>query len=283
MLNSNANLTISVGSTVDALTLGAGATAATVTNNGTISAVDGEGDATIGGSGTVGEVSNASLALKYATTAKDKFSTAYSTDPGKANLDWDTLITAVHFYEQAVDAEADVTLLTNYYKGITILDMNGKNKSKYAISTGVFELFTGLSDLKLSTTKITDLGGLVGLTDLKKLDVSANNITNLGALVNMTNLEELNISNTKITDLNVLVKEGNVSRFANLVNLQATDISTLTSIAGLVHVANDGTQSASVIWKLAGSTLSSDTDNHIGQINGAKDAATFNAPALPLM
>lgn len=156
--------------------------------------------------------------------------------------------------------------------------MSGKKTSKYTISTGALVDFTGLSNLNLSGTGINELGGLANLTSLKTLDISNNKISDLGALANMSNLSTLNVSHTNITDLNVLVKENNSTRFTRLVNLQATNISTLTSIAGLVHVALNDQQQANVIWNLEGSTLNSDTDNHINQINANKELATFNAP-----
>lgn len=180
----------------------------------------------------------------------------------------------------ARDAEADVSTLESNYAAITTLDMSSKKTSRYAISTGVLVDFTGLTSLNLSDTEITELGGLVGITTLTSLDISKNPISDLGALVDMSNLATLNVSNTNITDLNVLVKEGNATRFANLVNLQATNIATLNSIAGLVHVAINDVQSDAVTWNLDGSTLSSDTDGHINQINSAKDSATFNAPTV---
>ncbi|ATP39006.1 hypothetical protein CSE16_02640 [Solibacillus sp. R5-41] len=157
--------------------------------------------------------------------------------------------------------------------------MSGKNTSRYTISTGALVDFTGLTNLNLSGTGISELGGLVALTSLITLDISGNQISDLGALANLSNLSTLNVSRTNIADLNVLVKENSSTRFTNLVNLQATNISTLTSIAGLVHVSANATQNSSVKWDFTGSKLTSpDAQNHIDQINASKNDAVFIAP-----
>lgn len=137
--------------------------------------------------------------------------------------------------------------------------MSDKSTSRYDISTGVLVDFTGLISLNLSNTGISELGGLAGLTNLQSLDISDN----------------------PIAEINVLVNDDTSTRFVNLTALKATNISTLTSIAGLVHVSANETQSAGVTWNFTGSTLTSaDAQNHIDQINATKDSATFNGPTV---
>ncbi|MED3549349.1 hypothetical protein P4449_02745, partial [Cytobacillus praedii] len=195
--------------------------------------------------------------LEQAIAAKENFKTAYD----NKNLDWDTLITAIHYLNVAEKAGADVKALKDYYADIDSLDMSNKDSSKYEISTGALVDFTGLTSLNLSgVTSITELGGLVGL---KKIST-------------------LNISGTKVKELNVLWNE-TAARFPDLTNLQAANIDTLTSIGGLVEVTNAaGFSPAGLTWNLGGSTLAKDPDNHIGHITAKfqNNEGAFTAPTL---
>ncbi|MFC7685790.1 leucine-rich repeat domain-containing protein [Ureibacillus sp. GCM10028918] len=269
-------MSIAPNAAIDRLTVTAEKTV-DITNEGTIQQITGTGSITLTGNGNVEIVSNASVALQYAINAKEKFEEAKTT----GNLNWDTLITAIHFYEEAKEIGAEVSSLTEYYSSIASLDLSEKSESNYDISTGALVYFTGLTKLDLSKTGIKEIGGLVNLTDLETLDISGNEIEDLGALANMSNLSELNISNTSIKDINVLVKEDTTTRFVDLINLQAQNIPSLTSIAGLVHISINDVQTDSVTWDFSGSVLAgTDAQNHIDQINATKDEASFIAPTV---
>ena len=152
-------------------------------------------------------------------------------EEGSDALSWDDIITAVHWYaEVTVPSETsevsgiqngvlkfqddDDDTIANFknaiidsvkknYAEITELNMSGKQDSQYTISTGALKYFTSLEELNLSDTGITELGGLVTLTNLKTLNLSDNALPvaatgglDLGALAVLTKLEDLNLSNT---------------------------------------------------------------------------------------
>jgi hypothetical protein len=206
-------------------------------------------------------------------------------------VNWDTIIRAVHIYDRAKESGANSAggeiqtsfdTLTTAYAEIEELDLSGQTESVYDISTGALQPFTGLKTLNLSNTGIEELGGLVGLTNLENLNVSDNEITDLGALVGMDDLTTLDISGTSLTELN-LFWAGPAARFANLTTLNAKNITTLESIAGLVEVANAaGFNADGITWDLSGSVLASDPDNHIGMIEAkvAEKQGTFKPPLL---
>lgn len=231
----------------------------------------------------------------------NKLKTDLASDGGKENLTWDTLITAVYWYETAktdVDKldSGDVktasnnilNTITTAYANINHLDMSGKTTSQYAISTGALIHFTGLEDLNLSGTGITEAGGLKDLTALEKLDLSNNkgiDNTSFGALVDMTALKELNLSGTGVTDIGGLTGTGgsgvadtlttldisntgvtklesiwgadtaSTPAFSALKTLTAQNLA-LESISGLARITEQNNFTASeYTWDLTGSTL----------------------------
>ncbi len=259
--------------------------------------------------------------LDKAEEWKTKFETALGSDAGKADMTWDTLITAVHYYQEAqADSknapEANqesitqrLAALTNYYASVTALNMSGKTESQYAISTGALIPFTGLETLNLSGVKLTEAGGLVDLTNLKTLNLSKNDGLNdemFGALANMSNLTTLDLSGTTVTDLGGLaatgcasslvnldisgtkvakletVWTGSVAAFPALKRLTAQDL-TLTSISGLVEIANSaGFNATGLTWDLSGSNLTSDAGGHVQQItNKFGQNGSFTPPTVP--
>lgn len=246
---------------------------------------------------------------------------------GDDKASWDTLITAVYYYQQAqnyvngltgegkTNAEATLQEITSGFAAITTLDMSGQAESKYAISTGALEPFTGLTSLNLSNTGISDTGGLVGLTSLEKLDLSGNtgiNNTHFGALANMSSLEELNLSGTSVTDIGGLTGSNNdgvadtlttlnisntgvtklqsvwnetASAFPQLKTLIAQGLE-LESISGLVQISNaNGFDAAGITWDMSNSTLTN-TETNLSNINELReafsDAGTLNPPTVPV-
>ena len=263
-----------------------------------------------------------------ASTADDLTNAQTALNELKAELEsddkasWDTLITAVYYYQQAqayVDgltvgedktaAEAALKEISDGFAAITVLDMSNQSTSQYAISTGALVPFTGLTELNLSNTGISETGGLVGLTNLVKLNLSGNkgiNNTHFGALANMSALEELNLSGTGITDIGGLtgadekgvadtlttldISDTGVTKlesvwngrnaFPQLKTLTAKNL-TLDSISGLVEIAN-GADLQGVTWNLSGCTLTDNVDKtHVEQITKAFEETdnTFYGPA----
>ena len=267
--------------------------------------------------------------LTNAQTALDDLKTELEGD-NKAS--WDTLITAVHYYQQAqnyvegladgADKTAAETILqgiTDGFAAITTLDMSDQSSSRYAISTGALEPFTGLTSLNLSNTGIRETGGLAGLTRLETLDLSGNtgiNNTHFGALANMEALTDLDLSGTGITDIGGLTEandkiegsdgvadtletldisntgvtrlesvwNGTASAFPELKTLTAQNL-TLDSISGLANIASQsGFVADGITWDLGGSTLTN-TETNLDNVNALRvafaGAGTFHAPTVP--
>ncbi len=236
-------------------------------------------------------MSNAETAFKNLGVSENKIE----------GVTWRELTTAVHYFNVAKDTVGiDSTKLGNLdsqFRAIKKLNMSGKeltsletDMTEPASATGVLVPFTGLEELNISGTGVTNIGGLVGLAEIKNLDISDNKFTdenanNLAALAKMLDLVELNISKTSITDLNILVDEENETRFTELTNLQATNLE-LTSIFGLTHVAGKELPEGVITWNLGGSTLTNDGDNanHLSILNtrATEKSIIFTAPTIIL-
>ena len=281
-----------------------------------------------------GDSSNFSSPAYTASVADDLTNAQAALDSLEAELEsdnkasWDTLITAVYYYQQAQNyvngltegdektvAQATLSEITNGFAAITTLDMSDQSTSRYTISTGALEPFTGLTSLNLSNTGIRDTGGLAGLTSLETLDLSGNpgiNNTHFGALANMSALKELNLSGTSITDIGGLtgddgsgvadtlttldisntgvtrlesVWDGTTPAFPNLTTLVAQGLE-LESISGLVEISNaGGFQAEGTTWDLSGSSLTNTETNlsHVSELRDAfASAGTFNPPTIPV-
>lgn len=123
---------------------------------------------------------------------------------------------------------------------------------------------------------------IANLTNLKRLYIAYNlNIKDISSLANLSNLERLGISDTSITNFDLFWNSDTKSaRFPNLKLLQAKNIKTLTSIAGLVEVANEeGFSIERKRWDLTRSILASDENNHIDMIKSVL-GDKFNRPYL---
>ena len=186
--------------------------------------------------------------ITQAVNWKDKFEASLGDDNGAAGMTWDTLITAVYYYQEAEkyvntlnegdvkDAENNrLTELTAYYNSVSALDMSGKSESKYTVSTGALTLFTGLTDLNLNGTGISDTGGLAGLTKLEILNLGGNkeiNNENFGALSDMSVLKNLDLSGTGITDIGGLIGEdgSGVADTLELLDISDTGVTKLESV-----------------------------------------------------
>lgn len=143
--------------------------------------------------------------------------------------------------------------------------MGNVNTSDYAISTGAFVDFTGLTSLDLSNTGITELGGLVNLTSLEELNISGNGITDLNALVNLANLTNLNASNNPLA-----------------INNGASPISALVLIADPMTFDASGKA-----WNLGGITIQDSeglVQSHVNHLRNVftndSNAGGFTAPTV---
>lgn len=262
------------------------------------------------------------------TNAQDALGALEVELEGDNKASWDTLITAVYYYQQAQNyvngltegeektaAQTTLSEITNGFAAITTLDMSDQSTSRYTISTGALEPFTGLTSLNLSNTGISDTGGLAVLTKLETLNLSGNtgiNNTHFGALAGMNDLKELNLSGTGITDIGGLtgtsgsgvadtlttldisntgvtrlesVWNGTASAFPDLTTLVAQGLN-LESISGLVEISNaSGFDADGITWDLSGSSLIN-TETNIGHVSELRDAfvnaGTFNPPTIPV-
>lgn len=195
-----------------------------------------------------------------------------------------------------------LTVLTNLEK-LNLKDTGITN-------VGPLQKLTKLKEVNISNNPITDLGALVGLTELTKLDAANTKVdsNDFGALVNKK-LTYLDLSGTNITFIGPITTNGNSPACADtlayldvsntgltqlqevwngakktaslpqLKTLHAKGLS-LTSISGLVEIANsDDFSDDGVTWDLSGSTLSGkDEANHIGQISAKFASGGFTAP-----
>ena len=193
------------------------------------------------------------------------------------------------------DASDRIEALKDYYEGITQLSLAGEtvpaqNTDQYR---GLLAELTGLKTLDLSDTGIdaTFFGGLVNLS-LTSLDLSGNEeLTDLGGLLLTTgssqtsttvaqSLETLDISNTGVTNLNFLWNSStSAASVPNLTSLTAKGLA-LTSVAGLVQVAEaDDFDAEAATVDLSGSTLT-DTEENRGHLQRL-EAALGDTAGLP--
>ena len=193
------------------------------------------------------------------------------------------------------DASDRIEALKDYYEGITQLSLAGEtvpaqNTDQYK---GLLAELTGLKTLDLSDTGIdaTFFGGLVNLS-LTSLDLSGNEeLTDLGGLLLTTgssqtsttvaqSLETLDLSNTGVTNLNFLWNSStSAASVPNLTSLTAKGLA-LTSVAGLVQVAEaDDFDAEAATVDLSGSTLT-DTEENRGHLQRL-EAALGDTAGLP--
>lgn len=209
--------------------------------------------------------------LYQAEQAKDAFDAAQTND----SLTWVILTDAVDAYNEVPNFLEEVkgikglltdedktklddryASLTNYYENVTTLNLS--NQDIASADLAELDFFSGLTDLNLSSTGISDLSGLTGLTTLKALNLSGNRgITDLSALKDLSTLEALDISGTGVTTADGLA-------FKTIKNLMARNL-TLSSISALEQlVSADGFNVDGVTeWDFTGSTLPDTEDSTV--------------------
>ena len=191
-------------------------------------------------------------------------------------------ITKLDMSNQIIIAGGDSGILAGY-TGLVELNLS---------NTGISEVggLAGLTSLKVldlsNNTGLSDIGGLASLTALTDLDMSNTSVSNLGGILNATGLTTLNISNTKVTNMDFMWNDSDPSdvnhaaRFASLTNLIAKNLS-LDNINGLVQiVSKDGfTNANNAVWDLSGSTILYTHKDHVDAVT-AKLAEKFKAPTV---
>ena len=238
--------------------------------------------------------------LTTAENRQEEFEAAQEADA----MTWDILWSGVGSYSVVKDvtsisgvedASDRIEALKDYYEGITQLSLAGEtvpaqNTDQYK---GLLAELTGLKTLDLSDTGIdaTFFGGLVNLS-LTSLDLSGNEeLTDLGGLLLTTgssqtsttvaqSLETLDLSNTGVTNLNFLWNSStSAASVPNLTSLTAKGLA-LTSVAGLVQVAEaDDFDAEAATVDLSGSTLT-DTEENRGHLQRL-EAALGDTAGLP--
>lgn len=91
---------------------------------------------------------------------------------------------------------------------------------------------TGLVELDLSRSKVTNLRALSTLTGLRSLKLEKCNISDLSPLAGLTQLEHLDLSNTKVTDISPLAGLTRLKSLG-LWNTGVKDFSPLAALTGL--------------------------------------------------
>lgn len=171
--------------------------------------------------------------------------------------------------------------LTKYYENVTTLNLS--NQDIASADLAELDLFSGLTDLNLSSTGISDLSGLTGLTTLKALNLSGNRgLTDLSALKDLSTLETLDISGTGVTTADGLA-------FKTIENLTANNL-TLSSISALEQLVSADSFNADSVtkWDFSGSTLPGTEDNKANvdaiqeALSGAFIPPTLQATPAPV-
>lgn len=234
---------------------------------------------------------------------------------------WEELRNLTFFYQIVSGLSSDPTYgarvtAVNTFITTTVTKLDMSNQTIIAGGdSGILAGYTGLIELNLSNTGISEVGGLAGLTSLKvlnlsnnsaladtadskvlgslagltsleTLDVSNTGVSDLGGILGATGLTTLNISSTKVTNMDFMWNDSDPSdvnhaaRFASLTNLIAKNLS-LDNINGLVQiVSKDGfTNANNAVWDLSGSTILYTHKDHVDAVT-AKLAEKFKAPTV---
>jgi internalin A len=111
---------------------------------------------------------------------------------------------------------------------------------------------TGLRELRLTNTQVSDLSPLAGLTGLTKLWLDGTQVSDLSPLAGLTGLTQLWLDGTQVSDLSPLAGQARLTALL-LSGTQVSDLSPLAGLTGLTVLSLDGTQ-VSDLSPLAGLT-----------------------------
>ena len=95
---------------------------------------------------------------------------------------------------------------------LTSLGLSNSNIEDVSALIPVLSDLTGLRDLNLGNTGMTDLSPLTELTNLTGLYLSGNNISDISPLAGLTNLTSLHLWNNNISDISPLVENTGLGR-----------------------------------------------------------------------
>ncbi|MEZ4684028.1 MAG: leucine-rich repeat domain-containing protein [Caldilineaceae bacterium] len=90
----------------------------------------------------------------------------------------------------------------------------------------------GAAGLYLSSTQVSDVSALAGLTNLQQLDLSYTQVSDVSALAGLTNLQQLDLSYTQVSDVSALAGLTNLQQL-DLINTQVSDITPLHELTTL--------------------------------------------------
>ena len=194
-------------------------------------------------------------------------------------------ITKLDMSNKTMIKDGDSGILARY-TGLTYLNLD---------NTGLTEVggLAGLRSLKVlnlsNNSALADtadskvLGSLENLTALTDLNISNTGVSDLGGILKATGLTTLNISNTKVTNMNFMWNDrGSTAQFTSLTDLTAKNLS-LDSISGLVEIVSvqgfDASTSSIKLWDLSGSTILYTHKDHVDAVEKAM-VDKFNPPAV---
>lgn len=122
---------------------------------------------------------------------------------------------------------------------------------------------TGLTDLDLSGTAVTDLSAVQGLDKLTKLDFSDTVVSDLIPIAGLVGLETLYFSNTEVSDITDLNRLTGLKRL----NLSNTKVSDLTPLSNCTQLQRLKFYRTSVLDLAPLASLTSLTDLELGRTN----------------
>ena len=93
---------------------------------------------------------------------------------------------------------------------------------------------TNLTNLDLGRTKVNDISALGGLTNLTNLDLSESGVEDISALGGLTNLTNLDLRGSGVEDISAL---GGLTNLTNL-DLGWTRVSAISALGGLTNLIN---------------------------------------------
>ena len=148
---------------------------------------------------------------------------------------------------------SDLSLLTNKLAdagltGLKNLGIRNTNISDLSPLAGL----TGLISLRIENTNVSDLSPLAGLTGLTALYLDNNNISDVSPLAGLTELSILYLDNNNISDVSSLAELPKLS-FLGLDNNNMSDLSPLAGLTGLRSLRLDN-NNISDVSPLAGLT-----------------------------
>ncbi|KAL0217259.1 hypothetical protein RCL1_007840 [Eukaryota sp. TZLM3-RCL] len=182
---------------------------------------------------------------------------------------------------------------------VTELDLSDNSE---LTSVDGIQLFTGLSSLYLSYSKVSNVTPLYNLSNLTELYLDVTEVDDISPLSLLTNLTDLDLNNTKVSDISVLCNlisltyldlsatmVSNVSSLSNLLSLnyldlsstRVSDISTLSNLLSLTYLDLSSTcvsdvSSLSILTNLTKLYLKSTNVSDVGYLSDCSNLTTLD-------